>query len=858
MSFERLWVWDVEEVGERLRWYYMVATNERPAKYLICRRIPVEPFEGMTDEELWSAHRRASVKFQRVFAEIREGTLRLRDLEEANPSFMDLKVEIVRRMLRGCVFCRWRCRVDRTAGGKLGTCMLARTSKVSTYFHHLGEELPIRGTMGSGTIFFTSCNMRCGFCLHPDVYVMTDAGPRRIEELFEEAGEEVVHGDGRVRFPHELYTYTFNGERVRVSKVFRHHFSGELVVIEPLYAPPIAVTPGHEIVVCTEGGGGVRKKRALELKPGDRLLMPRVRREVAEEVVIDVEPLLSEAVGEPGPSFFLEQEQLELVTGLSISASASFEVGDVAGDEPVNAGAPISELRNDLRGRREQEGPSVAEDGPDIPRKLLLDEELAELLGYYCLAGTVVTSDGRAGSWRLVFSLGEGKEVPAARIARLVERKFGVRPRMIRRRTTVSVEVDNTSLALLFAGLCGSDPHDKRVPWPLFRAPDGVVRSFLEAALRGAGTVEGGSVSIGTPSRDLAHGLYALYLILGQLPSYSVQRPPAEELTGPGVAGRPEVHRVTVAVPGMEEGEGNAGCRAEDGWIAVPILSIRRVWYDGPVYNLEVDHESHAFTASFLAVGNCQNGDISKDKDNGLEVSPELLAKMMWELRAEGCHNINLVGGEPTIHLHTIVEAISLLGKVRPTPRDLQYMWLMKPDYLRWRRLPEERYTIDGQFNVPILWNSNMFMSGETLEILRELVDIWLPDFKFGNNKCAIRLARTPWYWETVTENHRRIYEWGEDIVVRHLVMPNHVECCTKPVLRWIAENMPGTLVNVMDQYHPDCFADPRSPEFDPRLSDIARYPTREEIEEAYRFAEELGIPYEVISLEKKGFFPGF
>jgi putative pyruvate formate lyase activating enzyme len=273
---------------------------------------------------------------------------------------------------------------------------------------------------------------------------------------------------------------------------------------------------------------------------------------------------------------------------------------------------------------------------------------------------------------------------------------------------------------------------------------------------------------------------------------------------------------------------------------------------------LEVDHESHAFTASFLAVGNCQNGDISKDKDNGLEVTPELLAKMMWELRAEGCHNVNLVGGEPTVHLHTIVEAISLLGKVRPTPRDLQYMWLMKPDYLRWRRLPEERYTVDGQFNVPILWNSNMFMSGETLEILRELVDIWLPDFKFGNNKCAIRLARTPWYWETVTENHRRIYEWGEDIVVRHLVMPNHVECCTKPVLRWIAENMPGTLVNVMDQYHPDCFADPRSPEFDPRLSDIARYPTREEIEEAYRFAAELGIPYEVISLEKKGFFPVF
>jgi putative pyruvate formate lyase activating enzyme len=34
--------------------------------------------------------------------------------------------------------------------------------------------------------------------------------------------------------------------------------------------------------------------------------------------------------------------------------------------------------------------------------------------------------------------------------------------------------------------------------------------------------------------------------------------------------------------------------------------------------------------------------------------------------------------------------------------------------------------------------------------------------------------------------------------------MPNHVECCTKPVLRWIAENMPDVPVNVMDQYHPE------------------------------------------------------
>jgi putative pyruvate formate lyase activating enzyme len=105
---------------------------------------------------------------------------------------------------------------------------------------------------------------------------------------------------------------------------------------------------------------------------------------------------------------------------------------------------------------------------------------------------------------------------------------------------------------------------------------------------------------------------------------------------------------------------------------------------------------------------------------------------------------------------------------------------LLKPTHtypIGWTR---ENASYRGEFNTPILWNSNMYMSLETLRILRELVDIWLPDFKFGNNKCAIRLSRTPWYFETVAENHRLIYGWGEDIVIRHLIMPGHVECCTK------------------------------------------------------------------------------
>ena len=52
-----------------------------------------------------------------------------------------------------------------------------------------------------------------------------------------------------------------------------------------------------------------------------------------------------------------------------------------------------------------------------------------------------------------------------------------------------------------------------------------------------------------------------------------------------------------------------------------------------------------------------------------------------------------------------------------------------------------------------MLWNSNFFMTPETMKILRVLIDVWLPDFKFGPGRCAMSLAKTPWYWETVTGN---------------------------------------------------------------------------------------------------------
>jgi putative pyruvate formate lyase activating enzyme len=194
------------------------------------------------------------------------------------------------------------------------------------------------------------------------------------------------------------------------------------------------------------------------------------------------------------------------------------------------------------------------------------------------------------------------------------------------------------------------------------------------------------------------------------------------------------------------------------------------------------------FTSCNMRCAFCQNGDISTDKDNGEESDARTLAAMAWRLRREGCHNINWVGGEVVIHLHSIVDAIALLGRdYTPTQAELARARKTKADRFFWFDEVPDAALYEGAFNAPMLWNSNFFMTLESMKILRVLTDVWLPDFKFGPGRCATTLAKTPWYWETVTRNIELLDEWGEDFSIRHLVMPNHIECCTYPVLEWIA-----------------------------------------------------------------------
>ena len=122
------------------------------------------------------------------------------------------------------------------------------------------------------------------------------------------------------------------------------------------------------------------------------------------------------------------------------------------------------------------------------------------------------------------------------------------------------------------------------------------------------------------------------------------------------------------------------------------------------------------FTSCNMRCAFCQNGDISTDKDNGEETDPRTLAAIAWTLRREGCHNINLVGGEVVIHLHAIVDAIALLGRdFTPTPAELRRARRTKADrFFRFDEMPDNA-VYDGKFNAPMLWNSNFFMTTESI-----------------------------------------------------------------------------------------------------------------------------------------------
>ncbi|GAB4306795.1 MAG: radical SAM protein [Promethearchaeota archaeon] len=215
------------------------------------------------------------------------------------------------------------------------------------------------------------------------------------------------------------------------------------------------------------------------------------------------------------------------------------------------------------------------------------------------------------------------------------------------------------------------------------------------------------------------------------------------------------------------------------------------------------------FTGCTFSCVFCQNFDISQEwrrSPQGRPVDGEALAKIATRLADSGARNVNYVGGDPTSHAHVVLDSLRHQDR-----------------------------------NVTQLWNSNLYASSELMALLLDVVDFWLPDFKYGNDDCARKYSKVDNYWEVVTRNHALAHDVGSgEVIVRHLVMPGHVECCTKPVLNWLADHAPNVVVNVMGQYRPEYKAR--------RFPEINRRPTREEMNEARAHASELGLVWRLVA----------
>ena len=184
-----------------------------------------------------------------------------------------------------------------------------------------------------------------------------------------------------------------------------------------------------------------------------------------------------------------------------------------------------------------------------------------------------------------------------------------------------------------------------------------------------------------------------------------------------------------------------------------------------------------------LKCGYCQNFEISQRPlaERLNEVSVEKLSGIMIELQNKNSHNIGLVS--PTHFAVSILKSIKL--------------------------------AIEKGLRLPIIYNSNGYDSVEVLKLFKDVVDIYLPDFKYGDNNNGRRYSKAPDYFDktklAIKEMYDQVggellYESGvvvRGLIIRHLVLPNGL-AESEEIFKFISRELdPKIHLSVMAQYYP-------------------------------------------------------
>jgi len=207
----------------------------------------------------------------------------------------------------------------------------------------------------------------------------------------------------------------------------------------------------------------------------------------------------------------------------------------------------------------------------------------------------------------------------------------------------------------------------------------------------------------------------------------------------------------------------------------------------------------------------CQNYDISI-KGAGQEVDEGQIADIMLSLQNMGCHNINLV--TPSHVVPQILKALDI--------------------------------AVDHGLNIPLVYNCSGYESIDTLCILKDVIDIYLPDFKFwgpGSSRIACNAGDYPEIAKkAVREMHDQVGDLKVDaagiacsgLLVRHLVMPGSLDE-TFSILKFLTQEIsPNIHVNLMSQYRPMGHAF--------KVKEFSRLLTPEEFRKARQMARELNL----------------
>lgn len=227
-------------------------------------------------------------------------------------------------------------------------------------------------------------------------------------------------------------------------------------------------------------------------------------------------------------------------------------------------------------------------------------------------------------------------------------------------------------------------------------------------------------------------------------------------------------------------------------------ISGNYVDYDEDI-SLFVPSYNVFFLGCILKCAFCQNWETSQNIDPEKKISEKKLAKIIDSRTSVKI--LDFVGGDPVPQLPFALKTLSHITK-----------------------------------DIPVIWNSSFYMTPEAMFLLEGSIDVYSPDFKYGNDECAERISDVKNYTGIVKRNHILAFEDSE-MITRHLVMPNHMDCCSKPIMDFLADTFGDkVLVHIIGDYTPQWKAR--------QYPDINRKIRKKEFQEVVSYAEKKGLNY--------------